>query len=212
MRTLVLWFLTVLAADLMAKEVTFTLAGVDSLMSRIASHAETFPPQFSSMEERKATESELRQVLVVLDTAVARDKSDTALLYRDAFANMMGHNLDFEGCAEKAFKAFERFIELKPNDKNGYFFYGRFLASTAVRQKDSIKYLEKAVTFGVMDAHYFLGQVYIGQGDKTKALVHFKAYSKAYPEDEDAKKLIADMERPDFQIRRHEGPPPSLAK
>ncbi len=120
----------------------------------------------------------------------------------------MGHNLDFEGCAVKYFKAFDRLLELKSDDKKANYNYGAFLVTTAARQKDGIKYLEKALALGVPEAHYTLGFAYLVQGDKAKALLHFKEYAKQHPNDEELKRKISEIEQ--ANIRIIPGPPPNL--
>jgi hypothetical protein len=51
------------------------------------------------------------------------------LLFRDGFANAMGHNLDFRGCADRAIRSYERLIELQPENRIAHFYLGGFLAT-----------------------------------------------------------------------------------
>ena len=192
-----------------AKDTSFSLDSIDAILSDIAPHAQDFPPRFASVAERKRVEADLRDVLTKLDAAVAKHPDDAELLFRVGYANAMGHNLDFEGCAFKYFKAFDHLLELKPDDKRANFYYGAFLAGTAARQKDSIKYLEKAIALGVTDAHYTLAFVYLSQSDKEKALFHIKEYARLNPDDESAKQKVAFIEQVG-SVERKEGKPPGF--
>lgn len=198
------------AVVLSAKEVSLSLDSIDATLAEVAPHAKNFPPEFSSVAERKRVESDLRDLLVLLDAAVVQYPDEPELLFRDGFANAMGHNLDFEGCAEKYSAAFDRLLRLKPEDKKANFYYGAFLSATATRRKDSIRYLEKAVSLGVTDAHYTLASVYISFGDQTNALRHFKEYSKLHPDDTGVRKWISDIEGGEIRIVQKEGTPPGF--
>jgi tetratricopeptide (TPR) repeat protein len=189
-----------------AKEVSLNLRSIDAALSKIVPHAQDFPPQFSSVSERKQIEAKLRDLLVTLDAAIAQYPDDTELLFRDGCANAMGHNLDFDGCAEKYFRAFDRLLVLKPDDAKANFYYGAFLAGTAARQKDSISFLEKAVALGVSDAHYTLAFVYLSQADKPQALSHLRDYAKLHPDDPTIQQKIGEIEHAKIEIR-HDAPP-----
>ena len=206
-RLLLIIFIACLAIPASAKEVEFTLKSIDAALAKIAPHAQNFPPTFASVAERKQTEADLRNLLKMLDAAIVQIPNNPDLLFRDAFANAMGHNLDFEGCSSKCIAAYEQFLKLKPDDPKGNFYYGGFLASTATRRQDSIKYLEKALSLGVTDAHYTLAFVYLGQSDKQKALLHLKKYAEANPGETWIKEMITQVEQSNIKI--HNEPPPN---
>ncbi|MFA5264062.1 MAG: hypothetical protein WC378_09545 [Opitutaceae bacterium] len=193
MRHLIVILLLLFSSEVSAKDLSVSFKSIDDDLSKIAVHAQEFPPRFASVAERKQTETDLRRLLTILDAAVAQHPDDPEILFRDGFANAMGHNLDFTDCAPKCTKAFDRLLKLQPEDKRANYFYGAFLAAT-VRQKDSVRYLEKALALGMSDAHYTLAFVYISQGDRPKALLHLKEYIKVHPEDERARKMIKGIE------------------
>ena len=112
------------------------------------------------------------------------------ILWRLGFAYSMGHNLDISGSADKCNKCFEKLLALNPEHPRGNFFYGAFLAGTATRQKDSIVYLEKAAGMGFDDAIYMLGFVYLGLGNKEKALEYFQKYLNKHPDNKDVVAMI----------------------
>ena len=206
-RLLLIVFIAHLAIPVSAKEVEFSLRSIDETLAKIAPHARSFPPTFASVDERKQIEADLRRLLVLLDAAVVQLPNETDLLFRAGFANAMGHNLDFDGCAEKSIDAYEKFLKHKPDDKNGNYYYGGFLASTSTRRQDSIKYLEKALSLGVTDAHYTLAFVYLGQANKQKALLHLKKYAEANPNEAWIKEMIKKVEQSNIKI--HNKPPPN---
>ena len=208
MRTLFIVLLLCIVSNVFAKEVSASLSSIDVELSAISPHAQDFPPRFSSAAERKEIEARLRELLTLLDAAVAQHPDEPELLFRSGFANAMGHNLDFAGCAPKYFKAFDRLLELNPEDKRANFYYGAFLAGTAARQKDSIVYLEKAVTLGVTDAHYTLAFVYLSQSDKPNALKHLMEYARQHPDDQTLKQKITQIEHAEINVRH--SPPPNI--
>jgi len=202
--TIVLILFTTLFAS--AKQVEFSLRSIDATLDKVAPHAQNFPPQFSSVAERERIEAALREAITMLDAAVAQYPDNPELLFRDGCANAMGHNLDFDGCAQKYFAAFDRLLELKPEDKKANFYYGAYLSGTEARQKDSIRYLEKSIALGETDAHYTLAFVYICQNDKPKGLLHLKEYAKLHPEDKSIQQTIAQIEVSKIEISHN--PPP----
>lgn len=206
MRILLLIFSTCFAIQVFAKEVEFTLRSIDATLAKIAPHAQNYPPKFESVEERKQLELELLRLLYILDSAIVKFPNDADLLLRDAIGNSMGHNLDFDGCDLKCISAFEKFLKFKPDDKMANYHYGAFLAGTATRQKDSIKYLKKAVSLGVTDAHYTLAFAYLGQADKKNALLHLRKYAEANPDEKWIKEKIAEVEKAEIRIKK--GPSP----
>ena len=177
-------------------------ASIDASLSRVAQHAKSYPPQFASDLERKQIEAELAKTLESIEAALTRHPDDPGLLFRNGFANAMGHNLDFHGCPERCMKSYQTLLTLQPDNANGNFYYGGFLASTAAHQKESIRYLEKALALGVTDAHYTLGFALLSQGDKKGALEHFGEYSRLNPTDDQVKKLIDHINKSEVKIQR----------
>jgi tetratricopeptide (TPR) repeat protein len=191
---------------LSAGETVFSLQSIDASLAKIAEHAQTVPPQFSSDEERTQTEADLRALLKTLDAAVVKYSDDPEIIFRDGFANALGNNLGFEGCAAKYFKAFDQLLARNPNDKRAYYYYGVFLSATPARQKDGIKYLEKAVTLGVADAHYTLAFLYLGQGNKPQALAHLREYARQHPQDINLQLQISAIEQAKLPLPNQKPP------
>jgi hypothetical protein len=70
------------------------------------------------------------------------------------------------------------------------------------RQKESVKYLEKAYHLGIEDAAYTLGLVHLILGDKHKSLEYFEAYVRSNPDDESAKRLIERITSGKVEVKR----------
>ena len=145
-------------------------------------------------------------MLEFLDAASAEYPDNPAILFRQAFANGMGHNLDFPGCAEKAIEAYERVIDIEPENQRANYYYGAFLSGTTLFKK-SIPYLEKAIQLGETDAHYTLAFVYIKLGNPKMALPEFKAYLVSDPDNRTAKKMVSEIESNTLSTQFHETPP-----
>jgi hypothetical protein len=188
-------------------EVTMRQSEIDKTLQEIEPHAREFPVQFDSAQQRTNMQAQLVELLVFLDRGIKEYPADTDLLLRDAVANGFGHNMGCRDCGEKAITAFDRVVELLPDNAEANWRYGAFLAQTLQREK-SIPYLQKAAILGVPEAHYTAAMVFIGLNDQAHAKPELKAYVKAFPKDKEAKGLLADMEHGNLHIHVHEGPPP----
>ena len=197
----VLVIILFLESNLEAKEIAFNVSTIDQTLNEIAVHAQTYPPHFSSDAERTEIEKKLKNVLALLDDAADQHNDNRDILFRDGLANAMGHNLDCSGCAEKAIKSYEQLLKLYPNDSQANYMYGGFLAGTGTQTKNSIPYLEKAISLGVNDAHYSLAFVYITLKHQAKALVQFNEYLKENPDNETAKAFVKNIEAGDLNIQ-----------
>ncbi len=184
------------------------LQSFDATLGKIAGHARDYPPKFASDTERKEIEGELRQTIASLAAALGQHPDDPQLLFLDGFANAMGHNLDFPGCAKRCMASYERLLELQPYNGKACFYYGGFLASTATEQKKSISYLERAIALGVTDAHYTLGVALLVQGDKKGALEHLREYSRLNPTDKKVKTFIEQVETAELKVIKTGEKPP----
>jgi len=175
-----------------AAAVPARLSDLTAALNEIAPHARSYPPKFSSPEERVQTEKHLKALLAQLDKISDRYPDDEDILFIKGAANAMGHNLDYPGCADKARAAFDRLLAIDPNNRRALYEYGGFLSGTTLLDK-AIPYLDRAVQLGEERAHYTLAFVYIKKGDPQRALPEFEAYLKADPEDATAKKFVADI-------------------
>jgi tetratricopeptide (TPR) repeat protein len=184
------------------------LDSLDATLTRVAEHARDYPPKFASGTERKQIEAELQQTIAALAAALGQHPDDPQLLFRDGFANAMGHNLDFPGAAKRCMESYERLLELQPDNGKACFYYGGFLASTAAQQKKSNAYLERAIALGVTDAHFTLGIALMIQGDKKGALEHLREFSRLHPDDKKVKTLIEQMATAEIKIIHQTGEKP----
>lgn len=201
-------FVLILSAALVGLEAepAPSLSSIDATLARIAPHARNYPPRFSSPTERQSIEEDLRKVIARLDAFVADHPDDPDFLLRDGFANAMGHNLDFENCAQRSAKTFEHLLMLRPDDKMANLHYGAFLGGVG-KAKESIRYLGKAVELGATEANYSLAIAYLMLEDKEQAAQHLKIYVSLNPRDNGAKRLLAGIESTDLKFERKEGKP-----
>ena len=175
---------------------------VDGIMDDLAKRAKGFPPQFRSKKEQERAERDVKMLSAMFAPIAAKDDAEVEILLRAGFLNSMGHNLDIEGSAEKAINYFERLLKKEPDHVKGNYLYGIFLAATAAKQKESVKYLEKAYRLGVEDAAYTLGLVHLILGDKQKSLEYFEAYVRSHPDDERSKSMIERIKSGKVEVKR----------
>jgi len=175
---------------------------VDGIMDDLAKRAKGFPPQFRSKKELGRAERDVKMLSAIFDPIAAKDDAEVEILLRAGFLNSMGHNLDIAGSAEKAINYFERLLKKEPDHVKGNYLYGIFLAATATKQKESVKYLEKAYQLGIVDAAYTLGLVHLILGDKNKSLEYFEAYVRSKPDDEMAKSMIERIKSGKVEVKR----------
>ncbi|MEX8505740.1 tetratricopeptide repeat protein [Leptothrix ochracea] len=169
-------------------------------MSELAPHARQYPPNFESVSQREELVGKLKLLIRLLNAASAQYPDDQGILFRKAFANSMGHNVDLPGCASEAIKSYELLLARTPDDKSANFYYGAFLSSTT-NFRQSVPYLKKAISLGVEDAHYTLAFVYLKQNDPQSALPEFQEYLKVDPTNQTAKKMVNDIENGTLKIK-----------
>lgn len=174
-------------------DTTFSLREIDKSLQEIEMHAKNYPPTFDSQNQRVELSKKLKDVISLLDKASITYSEDTELLLRQAFANSLGHNLDFPNCAETAINSYDRLLLIDSNNRRANYFYGAFLSGTTLFYK-SIPFLKKAIELGENEAHYALAFVYVKQDETQKALAEFKEYLKYDPENVIAKKMVLDIE------------------
>ena len=193
------------AAFAVAADVPVRLSDLNATLNEIAPHARSYPPKFSSPEERVQTEEHLKALLAQLDKISDRYPDDEDILFIKGAANAMGHNLDYPGCADKAMAAFDRLLAIDQNNRRALYEYGGFLSGTTLMDK-AIPYLDRAIQLGEERAHYTLAFVYVKKGDLQRALPEFEAYLKADPENATAKKFVTDIRsgKASVHVIRHE--------
>jgi tetratricopeptide (TPR) repeat protein len=180
------------AAFAAAADVPVRLGDLYATLNEIAPHVRSYPPKFSSPEQRVQTEEHLKALLAELDKISDRYPDDTEILFIKGAANAMGQNLDYSGCADKAMGAYDRLLTLDPNNRRALYEYGGFLSGTTLLDK-AIPYLDRAIQLGEERAHYTLAFTYLKKGDPQRALPEFEAYLKADPDNAIAKRFVADI-------------------
>jgi tetratricopeptide (TPR) repeat protein len=153
---------------------------LDTMLNDLGSHAKNYPPSFDSDQDRQRATRDAVTLAGMLGELTQDVSAHPEILFRAATVNSYGHNLKITGAAEKANELFQRLITLAPGHPRNNYVYGVFLAGVA-KPRDSIPYLEKALSAGVVDADYSLGMVHLSLGDKKKALEHLENYQARAP-------------------------------
>jgi len=175
-----------------AADIPIRLSDLQATLDEVAAHAASYPPKFSTPEERAQIEDHLETLLKLTDKILDRYPDNKEVLFVKGTANAMGHNLDYPGSAERAMGAFERLLSLDPNDRRAAYSYGVFLSQTTLQAK-AVPYLTKAIQLGEERAHYTLGVTYLGMGAIQDAIPEFEAYLKVDPENAKVQKLVSDL-------------------
>lgn len=162
---------------------------LDRMLGDLSRHAGHYPPHFESPEQKQRAIQDLNALSGMLGMLLKEGKPNPQILFRSAIANRMGHNLDILGAAEKAEQQFQALLQAEPDNRQGNYQFGVFLAETG-RPERSSPYLEKALALGVEEAHYSLAMIYLGMGNKEAAISRLEAYLKARPNDRSAQTLI----------------------
>lgn len=164
---------------------------IDYYINEIAKHAIEYPPRFSSKQEQDDIVFNLTKLLKLLEIIGENQQNNPDFLFKAAFANSMGHNLNLKGSDQKSKYYFEKLLSIDPNSQLGNYHYGMFLAGTNKYHFDSIQYLEKSLMLGNQDARYTLGLLYVQKGEMEKGLGLLNSYSNDNPNNEKAKKVIS---------------------
>ena len=168
---------------------TVNIAYLSLILDDLSRHASTYPPHFESADDRKRAEHDVIAISGMLDPLADNFAHNPDLLMRLALLHAFGHNLDVPDSSQKAVAAFTALLKLQPDDPMANYRYGVFLASTT-KSRDGIPFLEKAKSLGVVNAEYWLGLSYRLAGDKAKAVDNLEDYTKRFPTDANAARML----------------------
>ncbi len=165
---------------------------LDLVIADLARHAQSYPPRFETDEERARAERDARSAASLLAIFARGDEAEPQVLLRAGRVSAIAHNLDIQGAGDQATDYFERLLRQEPENGQGHWHYGAFLAATAVPQKqeDGVKHLERALALGIEEARFSLGIAHLMLGNQAKALEYLKEYSRTNPDHARAKALI----------------------
>jgi tetratricopeptide (TPR) repeat protein len=186
------------------KKYDFDVAYCDRMLNDLSAHAENYPPQFDTPQDKQRATLDAKALSGMLDILINDQTPNPELLIRAAFANSIGHNLDIPGAAEKANSIFLKLLAATPSDPRGNYMYGTFLAG-ADKPKEALTYLEKARSLGVVDAVYSIGMTYLGLGDKEKALKNLEDFKRLNPNDSSINELIEAIRNGKIEVKRSPG-------
>lgn len=173
---------------------------VDQMLDDLGNHAANYPTQFDSLDDRMRAVRDVQMLSKVFDVLVDGPNSPPEIFRRAGFLYSIGHNLDIQGSAEKAYATFTKLLSIAPKDAQGNFMFGVFLGGSG-RAKESISHLELALQGGVTAANYSLGMSYLALGDKEKALACLENYRVTNPADKSIDELIKHIKSGNFGVK-----------
>lgn len=168
-------------------EISFSY--LDRVLQDLQSHAMDYPPRFDSVKDRKRAEADVRKLDLMLGVVLKQEGSPD-LLWRAAQLSTMAYALDMPGAAQRAEALFAQLLELKPKDGRAEYRFGLFLASKGEPERAKM-HLEKALTLGMMEAEFSLGQVLRGMGQHEEAQRYLNHYHVTHPDDERVASLLS---------------------
>ena len=158
-------------------------------MNDLSAHARNYPPQFDTPQDKQRATEDVKTLSGMLDLLINVPNPDLGLLTLAGDVNIMGHNLDIPGAAQKANSIFLRLLAAVPSDPRGNYMYGTFLAGVG-KPKEALPYLEKALSVGVVNAAYAIGITYLTLGEKEQAVKNLEDYKRRKPSDGSVDQLI----------------------
>ena len=93
----------------------FDKAYSDRILRDLKAHAQNYPPQFDTPQDKQRAIQDAQAMSGMLDTLIDVPAPDPELLARAAYVNSLAHNLDIPGAAEKASSIFQRLLAAVPN-------------------------------------------------------------------------------------------------
>lgn len=173
---------------------------LNQILGDLMRHAGTYPPHFDPAADRQRAENDVLGLSSLLDPLQQNFSTNPALLLRIALLHVVGYNLDIADSVQKVNPSFRALLKAVPNNPQGNYQYGAFLAATT-RDGSAIPYLENASSLGVPEADYWLGMSYAVAGDKAKAIEHLERYAKHAPSDEKAIAMLDAIRHDRFQVK-----------
>jgi hypothetical protein len=186
--------------------VTVNIEFLNLILGDLMRHAGNYPPHFDPAADRQRAEHDVSGLSSLLDPLSQNFSNNPALLLRIAQVHVVGYNLDIADSVKKVTPAFTTLLKVAPNDPQGNYQYGAFLAATT-KDGSAIPHLEKASSLGVQEADYWLGLSYAIAGNKAKAIESLGRYTQHAPADEKAIAMLDAIRHDKFQVKT--GKPPS---
>jgi tetratricopeptide (TPR) repeat protein len=180
-----------------ALNVTYLDAWVDDLEA----HTGIYPPKFDSENEKKEATDDLALLARVIDTLIDPKAPNVELLRRAALVNSLAHNLDIAGAAQKANDYYLQLLKIAPEDPQGNWKYGVFLAGVG-RPNEAMPYLLKAEKLGVVSAVYTIGMTYLVAGENEQAIAYLEKYHQSVPGDKSIEQIIENIKKGKVNVKK----------
>lgn len=174
---------------------------LDRILDDLAFHAQNYPPQFDSPQDRQRAVRDIKTLSGMLNILVNGQSPHPDILLRAGHLNSIGYNLDVPGSGERTRTCFKKLFETAPSHPQGNYLYGIFLAG-AGKPGEAIPYLERAFRAGVTDAAYSLGMVYISMSEQQRALEYLGIYHQRRPNDKHVVKIIEAIRSGNIKVER----------
>ncbi len=156
------------------------LVYLDPWLADLAAHTLQSASGFSSAIERQHAKDDLQALEAIVGLAVL-EQGTAALLKRSAMLAAMAYQLKVRGAAERAERAFSRWLLQSPDDDEGLYRYGQFLLGSGHAHR-AVFYLEKSFQHGMLDAEYPLAIALQRSGATQEAKVHLRHYQLTHPD------------------------------
>lgn len=165
----------------MAGDQELDVTEIDDFLTLLEGKARHYPSQFTSRNERRGYEQKLKQIIAQLDPLAVNPNASFDILLRAYKANVMARNLDLgQVYSTKSLTYAQRLVAIAPNDGEVNLWFGFSLAEGGA-QKESIKYLQKAIDANVQEAYLSLANAYLGMEQKKNAITTLNNYKTKYP-------------------------------
>lgn len=178
---------------------------LDQILNDLASHALSYPTRFDTPQDKQRATTDVKTISAIFDILLDRPEPDAGLLRRAGMFYSIGHNLDIADSAHKADTTFQRLLSNFPDDPQGNYMYGNFLAGSGQSQK-AVPFLEKALSLGITDANYSLGLNSLMLGDTPKALTYLQRYQQQNPDHPHIADLIEAIQEGRYEMKTEEVP------
>lgn len=167
----------------------------DDALKAIEAVAKSWPPTTDSETDKQRAGNNVLTIHQGLYDARKSVAATREFFLKLAWSANMGHNLDVPGMGSRADQLYKGFLGQYPKDAEGNFRYGAFLSGVNGRQKDAVTFLETARSLGDKRANYTLGATYALLHEDELAKKHLKEYLVDFPDNVQAKGLLAGIEQ-----------------
>ena len=186
--------------------VNFT--ATEPIIQDLSDHAKMYPTQFDNEKDKALATQEASELARIFDGLLAteivtpQNQNYHFVLLHAARINWIAHNLDVPNAADRANLHYQTLLKQvsNPDKANILGEYGNFLASSG-QIKPAIQILKQAVQAGNTRAKRSLAMAYLSNNQKDNTLKTLREYTKAYPNDAEAKEFLNAIQNGRVEIK-----------